>query len=461
MQEIKKLILIVDGDEILRNGMRLLLEMQGYTVEEACNGKEAVEILNDRSFDLVISEFEMPELDGIQLLDHVKAKTQSRFLLTSEHSIALQAKQALQLGADQFLNKPFSRNDFSKAVEDAFKGAENQILNSLDLDYVQVPIDEFVTGTVLKVDLFLRISDKKYLKIGHKGGSIEQNQIQAYKDKGLNWLYMRKPDFAFYVGFNISLAQQVHSEKKIECARKIRLTMHVTETLISQLRRAGLNRQELEDTSNVIINAVELIQTDANTLKLLESMEIGGSLPAHCIAVSIWSCLIAKKLGWSGQSTFFKIAICALFHDIGQKELDDNILSKPRFELNRQEVKIFEGHTTRGRDILMSVPGMPEDIITVALQHHELYRGGGFPHGLKFQQIHPLASLVGLADRLCEILKHSEKDARIVAAYEQLYPFAKDFDPTYFKALTEVIKSANNGFKDEKGKPANKERQIA
>lgn len=438
----KKLMLVVDDDDIMRNGMRTILESLGHEVHEAVNGKEAIAMITNQTYTLIVSDFEMPQIDGVQLLRFVKQKTPSRFLLLSEFSTALQSRQAYQLGADGFLNKPFNKEDFLKAILMSLSKKEGDQVISDELDYIQVPLVEFITGSVLKVDLYLRISSSKYLKIGNKGAKVEKEQFEAYLRKGVTWLYMRKEDFALYVGYNIALAQKVHNNEGIEYAKKIRLTMHITETLISQLRSAGLNRQQLEDTSNVVMNAVELVLSSKDTLKLLESMEVNGALPAHSVATSIWACLIAKQMNWSGHSTFFKIAICSIFHDVGTKEIDESLLNKPRFELSRTEVKVVEGHTTRGRDILQSVPGMPEDAPIVALQHHEMYRGNGYPYGLKFQQVHPLALLIGLADRFCEILKDSGGDPGISHAFEQLNLSRRDFAPEYFNALLAILQGA-------------------
>lgn len=419
--------------------MRSYLSTDEYVIEEAVHGRDALSVLAEMPIDLIISDFEMPTMDGLALLQKVRDTRICKFILVSEFSSALQARQAYQLGADEFLNKPFGRDDLMKAIQSAYAEKEEVEDKYHDLEYIQVPLEEFITGTVLKVDLYVRISLSKYIKIGSKNARMDQERVESYMKKGLKWLYMRREDFAVYVGMNITLAQKAHTETKIECARKIRLTMHVTETLIAQLREIGVDRTRLEETSNVVMNAVELILSSYDTMKLLESIEENGTLPEHSIAVGIWSCLIAKQLGWKGHSTFFRLAICALFHDIGNKELDEKLVQKQRFELSRQEAKLFETHTTRGRDILQSVPGMLEEAATVAHQHHELFRGGGYPNGFRMQQIHPLALLVGLADRLCELLKYGGKDIGLMAAFDKLAVNDKDFEPSHFKALKTIL----------------------
>lgn len=442
-------VLIVDDDEILRHGMKAILEAEGFEVGEAGDGAEAKQALSERRFTLIVSDVEMPKLDGVQLLKLVKDGGLAQVLLISEFSHALQHRHAVALGADGFINKPFRKEDFVQAVRAALEAGADEAAASLEADYVPVPVSDFVTGSVLRVDLYVKLSNQKYLKIGNKGGAFAPERALSYQAKGVRWFHMIKADFAYYVGFNMNLAQAVHTTDRIECARKIRLTMHVTENLISALTQAGLNREQLEDASNVVMNAVDLIASNPPTLKLLESMEVCGSLSSHSIAVAIWSCLIARQVKWEGQSTYFRLAICALFHDVGEKEMSDDVNKKARWEMTKQERKIHEGHTIRGRDILLSVPGMPEDVATVALQHHELTNGGGYPYGLKLHQIHPFARIISVADNLCELLKHQPAQGQptdYASFLQVMRRNERDFDPTFLRALAELVPGTRASF---------------
>lgn len=442
--ESKKKALIVDDDEMLRDGMRTLLEARQFEVVEAENGAVAKNLLQAGAFDLIVSDVQMPVMDGLQLLSWVKLETTSRILLISEISDILQNRHAYQLGADEFINKPFSKDDFLRAVDASLDlNREAVKVDCVDHEYVQVPLTEFVTGSTLRVDLYLKLTANKYIKIGTKGGHLSSERILGYASKGLRWLFMKKQDFALYVGFNIDLARMAHTQTKIEAVRKIRLTKHITGNVISQLGNDGLDRAQLEDVSNVVMNTVELIAANPATMKLMESMEVSGTLPSHSIAVSVWACLIAKRMGWSGQSTFFKITLCGLFHDVGQKEIDEKIGSKPRFELTPTEVKELESHTHRGRDILASIPNMPEDVVLVAAQHHELWSGGGYPYGLRMNQIHPLARLVSVADTFCDLLRDTPASERgLLSLYEIMRRNARDFDREYLEKLGEVVVEA-------------------
>ena len=65
-------ILVVDDEDIIRESLSYILKKEKYEVDEAANGKIAFEMLKETSYDLVITDIEMPEMKGIELLEEVK-----------------------------------------------------------------------------------------------------------------------------------------------------------------------------------------------------------------------------------------------------------------------------------------------------------------------------------------------------------------------------------------------------
>ena len=123
----RKRILIVDDDEklaaLLQKSLRTLDE--GYDVVTARGTDEALAKLSKRSFDLVITDLMMPEVDGLQLLEALKAINPSivTVAMTAFDSQEIRAK-AERFGIYRYLVKPFSVHEFGKCVKDAFEEAE-------------------------------------------------------------------------------------------------------------------------------------------------------------------------------------------------------------------------------------------------------------------------------------------------------------------------------------------------
>ncbi|GEM_PF-3389320 len=94
-----------------------------------------------------------------------------------------------------------------------------------------------------------------------------------------------------------------------------------------------------------------------------------------------------KRLNfWTAPSTLYKVSLAGLFHDIGYKELDRELITKKRALLTSDEIHLIESHVTRGRDIILSLAGIPEDIALIVYQHHEDCLGQGYPKRLLLLQ---------------------------------------------------------------------------
>jgi len=105
-----KTILIVDDSDSIREVVRFTLENEGYNVLVGVDGKDALKHLNGQTIDLVITDLHMPEMDGIELIKHIRAMPEYErvpilFLTTeSQTSKKMEAKDA---GATGWIIKPF------------------------------------------------------------------------------------------------------------------------------------------------------------------------------------------------------------------------------------------------------------------------------------------------------------------------------------------------------------------
>jgi DNA-binding NtrC family response regulator len=103
-----KRILVVDDDEIFRTALKSTLEAEGYQIAVAANGKIAQNLIGVETFDSVISDIRMPEVNGIELLHFAKrTRPELPVILMTGFAELEETNEAFQLGANQFLSKPF------------------------------------------------------------------------------------------------------------------------------------------------------------------------------------------------------------------------------------------------------------------------------------------------------------------------------------------------------------------
>ena len=111
-------ILLVDDDPELREAMQELLLREGYLIELSSSGKDALLRFRSSPFDLVITDMVMPEVGGIDLLKSIKeVKEEVPVLLITGHSTIEDAVEAIKLGAEDYIAKPFDNVELLKAVK--------------------------------------------------------------------------------------------------------------------------------------------------------------------------------------------------------------------------------------------------------------------------------------------------------------------------------------------------------
>jgi len=111
------LILVVDDDPDLRDLVRELLERAGHSVRTAASGREALKLLYDVRPQLIVLDVTMPDLDGWATLERVRDVTEVPVLMLTARGAELEKVRGLTSGADDYVTKPFGRQELLARVE--------------------------------------------------------------------------------------------------------------------------------------------------------------------------------------------------------------------------------------------------------------------------------------------------------------------------------------------------------
>ena len=117
-----KRILIVDDQVSMRDMLTDMLEILGYEASAAESGEQALALLQDGAYDLVIADLNMPRMDGMALLSHIKTNWPDVpvIIITGYRTVHTERK-VLQKGADGFIPKPCTMKRVKEIVSNALK----------------------------------------------------------------------------------------------------------------------------------------------------------------------------------------------------------------------------------------------------------------------------------------------------------------------------------------------------
>jgi CheY-like chemotaxis protein/Tfp pilus assembly protein PilZ len=163
LQDDVKKILIVDDDPIMRQVLRSDFTRRGFAVTEAGDGLQALEKLNEKVFDLIISDVRMPKFSGVELLNQVRKLYGELpiFMFVTGFS-ELSLEEAYAQGASALFPKPFNRQNFLRAIEWALLPKNEKSKESLPPLSTDFEIELYLKGS-------LEVVKGRMLNIGRGG----------------------------------------------------------------------------------------------------------------------------------------------------------------------------------------------------------------------------------------------------------------------------------------------------
>lgn len=126
----KPRILVVDDEESIREFLEIMLKKEGYEITTAEDGAFAKDILTKKSFDMVISDLQMPNMTGIELLKHVRESYPDLvFMMITAFGTTESAVEAMKMGAYDYLTKPFKIDEVRINVANALRSKNLEVEN--------------------------------------------------------------------------------------------------------------------------------------------------------------------------------------------------------------------------------------------------------------------------------------------------------------------------------------------
>ena len=174
-----KKILIVDDESNIRLGLNKCLAKEGYYIEEASNGEEALQLIYNKKYDLILMGVQMPELNGFDVLKRIrKFGNSTRVIMMTAFGTVEMAVDSMKIGAVDFLSKPFA---ISK-VRDVVKEVLDKDMNILRVDkdisrYIEEARDAIFNKDYDKAKFCLKealVNDSSSAEIQNLLGVIEE-----------------------------------------------------------------------------------------------------------------------------------------------------------------------------------------------------------------------------------------------------------------------------------------------
>ena len=165
--DIRDRVLVIEDDKSIRNFMKTILEANNYEVIMAVNGAEAYSMITSQCPDVVILDLGLPDMDGMKILKSVREWSGMPILVVSARSHERDKVEALDLGADDYITKPFGTSELLARLRTAIRHARVSYLTPEGMQ----------TGTFRSGDLVIDY-DKHRVYVGEQDAGLTQNEYK-------------------------------------------------------------------------------------------------------------------------------------------------------------------------------------------------------------------------------------------------------------------------------------------
>lgn len=438
-------ILVIDDNDPFRHFLVTTLEnhLRSIDIVEATSLKVAKMLYaSDPYFECILLSLDMDTGTALSFVHHV----QSISTIVSIITLSSQNQHEIIPGTN-FLKKETGKNKPAKIFSEALINLEvfqkELSHNSQEKSYAQIKIFYLWRFEELPFDLYVKINEKKYVKVLTKNTRYDEDFIEKYHTKHNEYLYLENKNYPLlenllYNDYWFEDMNDLSEEDKNYRMKKIIQYMAYS---------IGLTPHLIIKAEEVVQSAIINVNQSMNLRQLYNKRQKGASFQANVSTLmSYITSALCDELKWTTNSSKEKLVFAAIFQDTSLKssKLSSlfylNLDELNKLGLDDSQKKEFFNHAQHSAQMAREINRKFPQVEDIICHHHERPDGSGFPKGLNYQKLPPLSCLFIVAhDYIMRcIMSHFEMQSsdilKEMASNYQLGHFKK-----CFRALEKIL----------------------
>jgi two-component system response regulator ResD len=176
-----KNILLVDDEEKIRKIVSIYLNKEGYLVQQAADGEEALKLFRQNNWDMVILDIMMPKVDGIKVCQEIRKSSQVPIIMLTARNDEIDRVLGLEIGADDYVGKPFSPRELMARIKAVLRRTESQTPTQQTMLKFPGMVIDLITRQVKVLDQEIYLTPKEFelliLMAGQPGRAFTREQL--------------------------------------------------------------------------------------------------------------------------------------------------------------------------------------------------------------------------------------------------------------------------------------------
>ena len=432
----KERVLVVDDEKTILELARRFLTAEGFQVETASQGMQAIKALEESPFDILLTDIRMPGMSGLELMKVARSlRPEIIMVVITGHGTITTAIESLKVGAMGFVLKPFTRQEIMSAVQNALEKyrlqQENVRMKSLmplfqvsQILMMQTDLNQLLNLIIGLVKREVKVDRASLMLLNERTQKLEVKATTGFDllDKAESEKALGKEiaEMAVLKREPILIEKGVEQSpdlKELVAAAKIASGLSfpilIRKKVIGVLNLSKLSHGNPFGESDLglvsiicgqaavaIENARLYRDIKVSYLRTLQALVAAIEIKdryskGHSSSVAFYAALIAKELQLS-KAEIQDLIIAGILHDIGKIGSSDDILKKES-RLSTEEMEEMKAHPSNAVKILEPI-GLSQQILSSIMHHHEWWDGSGYPKGLSGESIPLYSRIISIVD---------------------------------------------------------------
>lgn len=345
-------------------------------------------------------------------------------------------------------------NDFFKLID---KTVALSSRASQKQAYCKINTKFFRTTDQVFCDVYIKLSEEKYVKVFTRFQNIESEDIHHFERKNIEYFYVRQKDFSIITK---KLVQSLeHLGHDSECKDltipsqelSIIFPVHLQETVSESINKIGLTAEAVELTTHAISTTLNILEKNQNVFHVLQkTLNNQNYLSEHSFMLSYIACSAVQYTPYGSDEVNLILTIASFFHDIAFEDgklakINDCSNKNSAFNfLGIEEQEEIRNHPMVAINHIKQIEGIPKLVSTVIENHHEKYDGTGFPKGLNHLSLPPLCVIFNLCHEVVDLIVNLEPTPQMIIdfIFELKEKYPQGHYPMALEALEKVFSHA-------------------
>ncbi len=386
--------------------------------------------LSDRDFSYA-AVFVNPVIGAAAWIAVVKSTHQYRagipIFVIYDDRLKVGKSEAGSLGLAGAIPKPFDYMQmigfiFGEAAESAIveedanptaeAGAPAPV-SSVDTDYAEVDLTGVLGRLKSKFDVYVRLSNGKYVRILNSGDTLSADRVESYKAKGVSTLYILRSAQDDYLKFLDTMVAELVKDTSVSIEVKATHVGSQAKSTAEYLKNSGFSEASLAQAQQYVNNSVEMVNQIAGKSEVMKKLLNDVAAYEHSLACSTLAGLLLKYIGGGNAAILNAMGVACFVHDIALLGQPAAIMDEDEEKMTAEQRVIYHAHPEEGAKLVKKMKGVPPIVATAVAQHHLRMNKGGFPKEKAVAEVNRMSELIGLCHEFLKLLKLKERDATL------------------------------------------------